>query len=163
MIKTIRDLVQPGAAIADGNTVGVVDVGAYTLSTYDVSTLKRTGRIAAGKGPTHGLLISGDRMLVTDTRGNQLLVFSVHPLRQVARLSLPGTPYGVAMDPTTDTAWITLTALNEVVGVDVSGTTPKVIARYHTVQQPNTVAVAAGGNTLWVTGTVAGVVQRISR
>jgi DNA-binding beta-propeller fold protein YncE len=90
-------------------------------------------------------------------------VFSVSPLRQVASLALPGTPYGLAMDASTGTLWVTLTALNEVVGLDVTGAVPRVIARYPTVRQPNTVAVAPGSHTLWVTGTDAGVVERISR
>jgi hypothetical protein len=67
------------------------------------------------------------------------------------------------VDSSTDTVWVTLTALNEVVGLDLSTRTPRVIARLPTVQQPNTVAVAPGSHTLWITGTDAGVVERISR
>jgi sugar lactone lactonase YvrE len=145
------------------STVAVVDVGAFTVGTYDLHTLTRTAVLAAGKGPTHGVLASGQRLIVADTRGDAMLVFSVSPLRRLASLALPGTPYGLAMDASTDTLWVTLTALNEVVGLDVSGSVPRVIARYPTVRQPNTVAVASGSHTLWVTGTDTGVVQRISR
>lgn len=163
VLQTSADLKQPGGVIADGDTIGVVDVGAFTLSTYDLATRKRTAVIEAGEGPTHGNLISGDRMIVSDTRGNRMLVFSVDPLKQVGALDLPGTPYGMTVDETTDTVWVTLTARNEVVGLDVSASTPKVIARYATVRQPNTVAVEPGSKRLWITGTEAGVVQRIDR
>lgn len=163
VIKTIADLKQPGGVIADGDTIGVVDVGAFTLSTYDLATLTRTARVSAGSGPTHGNLIGGDRIIVSNTRGNQMLVYSVAPLKQVGALALPGTPYGMAVDASTGTVWVTLTARNEVVGLDVSTNTPKVIARYPTVRQPNTVAVAPGGKRLWITGTADGVVQRIDR
>ena len=163
VIKTIADLKQPGGVIADGTTVGVVDVGAFTLATYDLGTLRRTAVIAAGKGPTHGVLAAPNRMLVTDTRGNQVLLFSVDPLRQVARLALPGTPYGVAVDHTSDTVWVTLTARNQVVGLHVSSSGVRVVARYETVRQPNTVAVDPGSHRLWITGTDTGVVELIRR
>jgi hypothetical protein len=54
-------------------------------------------------------------------------------------------------------------SLNRLVGLDVRGDQPKVIASYPTVRQPDTVAVAPGARTLWVTGTKDGLVQRISR
>ena len=163
VLRTISDLTQPGGVVAAGVRVAVVDVGAFTLSTYDLATLTRTGRIAAGKGPTHGVLVGTDRVLVSDTRGNALLLDSVSPLRQTARLALPGTPYGLAVDAATSTVWVTLTALNEVVGVRVTGNRMSVIARYATVRQPNTVAVDPGSHRVWVTGTDSGVVQLIRR
>lgn len=164
VVKTIADLKQPGGVVRTGGaTIGVVDVGDFTLSTYDLRTFKRTGRIAAGKGPTHGEPLTGNRVLVSDTRGDRILVFSLSPLKQIGSLALPGTPYGLAVDATTDTVWVTLTARNQVVGLDVSGDTPKVIARYPTVRQPNTVAVAPGSKRIWVTGTTGGVLQLITR
>ena len=98
---------------------------------------------------------------VADTRGDALLVFSVDPLKRIGTLSVPGAPYGMAVDG--NTVWVTLTARNEVVGLDVSGNVPKVIARYPTVRQPNTVAVSPGSRRIWVTGTADGVVELITR
>lgn len=163
VVKTIADLKQPGGVVAAGDLAGVVDVGAFTLSTYDLRTLKRVGRIPAGKGPTHGVLVGSIRILVSDTRGDALLLNTVSPLRRTARLALPGNPYGLAVDDSTSTVWVTLTALNQVVGVRVVGDRMSVIARYPTVRQPNTVAVDPGSHRLWVTGTDAGVVQLIRR
>ena len=163
VIKTFRDLEQPGGVVADGNLVTVVDVHGFTVTTYDLTSLREIARKPAGKGPTHGVLVSGHRVLVSDTRGNQLLVFGDDPLRRLGRMRLPGAPYGLASDASTGTVWVTLTSRNEVVGVDVRGNTPKVVARYATVRQPNTVAVAPGSHELWITGTDSGVVQRIAR
>lgn len=163
LLTNTEDLRQPGGVLVDGGTVAVVDVRDFSLSTYALDSLERTGRIAAGDGPTHGMLLSGGRVAVSDTRGDQILTYTLHPLRQVGRLDLEGSPYGVASDPESDTAWVTLTARNQLVGLDVSGDTPKVIERYRTVRQPDTVAVAPGSKTLWVTGTADGVVQRITR
>ena len=74
-----------------GDTLAVVDVGAFTVSTYDARTLHRTGRVAAGAGPTH-LVALGDRLVVTDTRGGAVLVFATNPLREVSRLPLRRRP-----------------------------------------------------------------------
>lgn len=163
LVKTISDLKQPGGVVGQGDTVTVVDVGAFTVSTYDLTTGKRTAITNAGKGPTHGNLLSGHRVIVSDTRGNALLVYSLDPLKQLGRLDLAGTPYGMTADGSTDTVWVTLTSRNQVVGMDVSGDVPREIARYDTVRQPNTVAVEPGSHRLWVTGTDAGVVELITR
>lgn len=163
VVKTFHDLEQPGGVVADGNLVTVVDVHAFSVTTYNLTILREVARKPAGEGPTHGVLVSGHRVVVTDTRGNRLLVFGDSPLRRLGALQLPGTPYGLTADESTDTVWVTLTSRNQVVGLDVHGNTPRVIARYPTVRQPNTVAVAPGSHELWITGTDAGVVQRISR
>jgi DNA-binding beta-propeller fold protein YncE len=160
---TIGGLTQPGGVIGDGSRALVIDVGAFTISSYDLKTLKRTAVTQAGTGPTHGQLISANRLAVVDTRGDALLIFTVSPLRMVGRLELPGTPYGMAMDRSTGAVWVTLTARNQVVGIDVRTDRPRVIATYPTVRQPDTVAVSPGSDVLWITGTAGGMVQRISR
>jgi hypothetical protein len=101
--------------------------------------------------------------VVADTRGNQLLTYTENPLVRVGSLAVAGNPYGMAGDPSSPTVWITLTALNQVAGFDVSGTAPREIARLDTVDQADTVAVDPGSHTLWITGTRAGVVQRLTR
>ena len=163
VIHTFTDLRQPGGVLADGRLAVAVDVGDYTVTTYDLATDKRVTRVPAGKGPTHGVLVGPGRIAVTDTRGDRVLVYTLDPLKQVGSVRLKGSPYGVAGDPTTGTAWVTLTGRNQLLGLDVRGDEPKVIASYPTVRQPDTVAVAPGGRTLWVTGTKDGVVQRINR
>jgi len=161
--RTLTGVRQPGGVVGDGTTVAVVDVGAFTVSTFDLTTGKRTAVLPAGKGPTHGVLASQHRLVVADTRGNALLEFALNPLKAIGRIALPGAPYGMALDTATDTAWVTLTATNEVVGFDVSATIPREIARYPTVRQPNTVAVSPGSHVIWVTGTAAGQLQVIKR
>ncbi len=163
VLRTVTGLTQPGGVIGTRELVAVVDVGAFTVSTYDLGTYRRIAVAKAGKGPTHGVLVSDNRLVVADTRGNQLLVFGLNPLTELARLPVAGTPYGLAVDRSTDTVWVTLTAENRVAGFDVHRNRPREIASYATVRQPNTVAVAPGGHALWVTGTQGGVVERISR
>jgi hypothetical protein len=154
---------QPGGVVGDGPDVVLVDVHAFTVSTFEVATGRRLAVTAAGAGPTHGVLTRGERLAVTDTRGDRLLTYALDPLRQTASVPLPGAPYGIAYDPSGNDVWVTLTASNQVVGYDLTASPPREIARYGTVWQPNTVAVAPGGHVIWVTGTRAGEVQRISR
>ena len=166
--RTITGLVQPGgvvdAGVVDGRPVeAVVDVHTYQVSTYDPLTGKRLARKGAGAGPTHAQLAAPNRLAVADTRGDAVLTFSVSPLRRTGRLVLPGAPYGMATDAQSHTVWVTLTARNEVVGLDVTTAVPRVIARYPTVAQPDTVAVAPGSRTVWVIGARNGQVQRITR
>ena len=159
----VGGVTQPGGVIGDGTRFAVVDVAAFEVDLYDTKTGAKIASEAAGAGPTHGVLVSAQRLVVADTRGNAILVFGLDPLHEISRTAMPGSPYGLAVDRSTDSVWVTLTALNEVVGLNVSSGTPQIIARYPTVRQPNTIAVAPGSTTLWVTGTRDGTVERISR
>jgi hypothetical protein len=149
--------------IGFGDTFVVVDVGAFDVTTFRTADGARIARLPAGAGPTHGVRTSDGRFVVADTRGNQLLTYTENPLVRVGSLAVAGNPYGMAGDPSSPTVWITLTALNQVAGFDVSGTAPREIARLDTVDQADTVAVDPGSHTLWITGTRAGVVQRLTR
>jgi len=163
VIDTFDQPTQPGGVAADGDTVAVVDVGAFTISTYDVSASTLVGTEPAGAGPTHLVADGNGGAIVADTRGNQLLLFGLDPLAQRAAYPLPGTPYGIAYDRTARVVWVTLTAKNEVVGLDVSGSTPTEVARYPTVRQPNAVAVDPATGRLWVASRTTGQLQTIDR
>lgn len=164
VVKTLSDLKQPGSVLADGKGhVVAVDVGDYTVTTYDTKTLTRIKRLPAGGGPTHGVLTGNGKVAVSDTRGGHLIVYSVDPLKEEQSIDLPASPYGLTSDPENNTVWVTLTKTNKLVGYDLSGDKARKIAEYDTVQQPDTVAVAPDSKTLWVTGTAEGVIQRIDR
>ena len=141
----------------------VVDVENFTLTSYDLSIPERVTRLEAGDGPTHVVLTDENRVAVADTRGDVVRLYSVDPLEPVGEIELEGRPYGIAADHETGTLWVTLTERNQVVGLDVSSEEPIEIDRLPTVRQPNTVAVSPGADTVWVTGTYHGEVQRIER
>lgn len=163
VVTTVPGVGQPGGLVVDGDIVGVVDVHNFAVETLDRATLKRTQQTTVGAGPTHGLMTTGHRMVVADTRGGRLYVVGLDPLKVLGSYDLPGSPYGIINDPESGDIWVTLTGTNKLVGFSFAGNTPKKIAEYDTVRQPDTVAVAPGGHILWVTGTHDGVVQRIQR
>ncbi|MHA3703419.1 YncE family protein [Jatrophihabitans sp. YIM 134969] len=159
--KTYREVDQPGGVIGFGDVFALVDVFAFSVSTWNVADGREIASLPAGAGPTHGVRVGENKLVVTDTRGGHLITFSVSPLRQLSSVQLPGGPYGITADPSAPVVWVTLTADNLVVGFDVSGDTPRELERLTTVGQPNT--VAADGRDVWVTGTREGVVQHLTR
>jgi DNA-binding beta-propeller fold protein YncE len=159
---TFTDVTQPAGVAHVGDAVGLLDVRENTLTFYDAAALTPLTELAAGDGPTHVVADEHGRFVVTDTRGGALLLYAPPPqAAQVARVVLPGAPYGIAYDRVRDRLWVTVTAANQVVGFDMSGPEPREVARLPTVRQANTVAVDPTTGRLFVTGTADGVVQVI--
>ena len=164
-VKVFTNGVQPAGMAPVGNVVGMIDVRKNSLNTYDAETLRILGETPAGAGPTHLVADRHGRMIATDTRGNQVLVFA--PLgagpgsgpRQVAAVPQPGGPYGITYDPVRDRLWVASSGTNEVVGYDMTDAQPREVARIPTVQNPYTVGVDPATGRLFVAGVSTGVVQ----
>lgn len=143
------------ALAAQGDIAIVLDRGQTS-----VTALKPDGAPAlalrAGLGATTIAADPVGRVLVTDTRGGQLLVYGVDPLIQRQAYPVGGSPYGLAGSSTL--AWVSLTASNTVVGYDLASGIPVEKVRYPTVRQPNTLAYDESSGTLYVvSGSGAGV------
>jgi hypothetical protein len=161
-IDRIGGFVQPGGVAAVGPDIAVVDVGADTLTLIDARTLRVRGRLRAGSGPTHDAVGADGRVYVVDTRGDAVLAYATRPrLRLLGRVRVPGTPYGVASDPRRDRLWVTETATNTLLELDTRGSVPRVIARYRTGRQPNTVAVDPANGEVFVANASAQTVEAI--
>jgi DNA-binding beta-propeller fold protein YncE len=161
VVGTLRAPVQPGgvAATAGGRFVGVVGVRERGLRLYDAQTVRPLGRVDVGLGPTH-LVALRKRFFVVDTRGNALLEVRLRGRRLVVhrRISLPGTPYGIAFDPVRRRLWVTLTAVNQV--AELTGR--RVLRTFPTLRQPNSVAVDPRGGRVFVPSRTDGTVQVIT-
>ncbi len=153
---------QPGGVVAAGGKIGVISVLAYTIELFDPRTLKGEGSRNAGIGPTHAVADAAGRIYITDTRGDAVIVYATQPrLKWVGRIELPGSPYGIAADPTGDRVWVTLTARNEVVELR-GGDQPERLRSFPTVRQPNTVAVEPGSRRVFVASRTDGTLQLIT-
>ena len=159
--ETLTSQTQPGGVATVGDVAGVVDVGAYTLTSYDVPAGELVEVLDAGEGPTHLVADARGRFLVADTRGDAVLTFTADPLEQTGSLPLPGTPYGLAFDPVDQVLWVTLTVTNEVVGLSAAGDELTEVARFPTVRQPNTVAVDSGTGRVFVGSRATGELQLV--
>lgn len=161
VIETLETPLQPGGVAVTGDgLVGIVGVRGLVLEVYDASTLDSLGEIEAGEGPTHVRAGAENRFYVTDTRGDAVLVYAARPeLEMLARVPLPGSPYGIAIDLRRGHLWVTLTAENSVVQYALEDDTLRELARYPTVRQPNTVAVDPASGRVFVTGSKDGTLQ----
>ena len=154
---------QPGGIAASGETVAVVAVAAREIAFLDAETLERTATVEGGAGPSH--VVAGpddgtDRFYVTDTGGDALLVYEGgEEPRLLDRANVPGSPYGIAVDDTRNRIWVTQTALNRVVELEVSDLAPKIVAAYPTVRQPNSVGVDERTGEVVIVGRDSGDVQ----
>jgi DNA-binding beta-propeller fold protein YncE len=162
VVHTFTDVTQPAGLAAVGNLVGLVDVRENTLTVYDAQSLRRVAELPAGAGPTHVAADARGHLAVIDTRGGAVLLYALQPtVRQIGKVDLPGTPYGVAYDSVRDRLWVTLTALNEVIGLNLNTQAPVPASPLPTVRQPNTVAVDSGTGRLFITGTAEGILELI--
>lgn len=155
-IETLRAPRQPGgvAATADRAHVGVVGVRERALEVFDARTLDSEGRVNVGIGPTH-VVGGGERFFVVDTRGDALLEVRLDPLRVHRRTHLAGAPYGIALDTERRRYWVTLTALNQVAEL----TDRRLLRRFPTVRQPNSVAVDPRSGRVFVASRTDGTLH----
>jgi DNA-binding beta-propeller fold protein YncE len=153
--------VQPGGVAAVGGLVAAISVRAYTVELLDPRTLRGLGSQSAGEGPTHVVVDDDGRLYIADTRGDALIVFATRPrLRWIARVPLPGSPYGLASDAPRGRVWVTLTARNELVEV-ATGDRPRRVRALPTVRQPNTVGVDPRTGRVVVASRTDGTLQLV--
>lgn len=143
------------AIVTVGDTAVVLD-----RAQTSVTALSQEGTpqlaLRAGQGATNIAADPAGRVLVTDTRAGQLLVFGADPLIERQAAPAGDSPYGLAGSPTL--AWVSQTATNTVVGYDLSTGTPVEKVRYPTVQQPDSLAFDDASDTLYVvSGSGAGI------
>ncbi|WP_433274003.1 YncE family protein [Actinosynnema sp. CS-041913] len=151
--KVVTGVSSPDQVVAAGS--GAVVLDRPRSAVFDVELDGPEGPrlgagLRAGDGATTAVADRFGRVLVVDTRGGELMAFSVRPLIMRQRFPVPGAPYGMAYDGTRDLVWITLTELNQVVAFDVAGGEPVERFRFATVRQPDAVAVDPGSGRVFV-------------
>ncbi|AKS33662.1 YncE family protein [Mycolicibacterium goodii] len=145
--------------VTQGNTAIVLDRGQTSVTTVDPSGTKAAHALRAGEGATTIATDPRGRVLVADTRGDGLLVYSVDPLILRQRSPVRGAPYGLA--GSANLVWVSETATNTVIGYDLSTGIPVEKVRYRTVQQPNSLAYDETSGTLYVVSATGAGVQVI--
>lgn len=143
------------AIVTEGDNAVILDRGQTSVTALS-SDGKAQQALRAGEGATTLAADPVGRVLVTDTRGGQLLVFGVDPLIERQAYPVPEAPYGVTGSRTL--VWVSQTATNVVIGYDLATGIPVEKVRYPTVQQPNSLAFDDTSGTLYVvSGSGAGV------
>ncbi|WP_415974849.1 YncE family protein [Rhodococcus sp. 077-4] len=142
-----------GVSVLDRRQTSVTDVN------LDDGTLGVALR--AGDGAAEMTSDEFGRLLVTDSTGTELLVFTSHDLLMRQRFPVGSQPWAIAYDEQSGVAWVTLPALNEVVGYTLDTGIPVEARRLPTVRQPNSVAVDTDTGDLYVGSATGDGVQRI--
>lgn len=147
-------------ALDMGRRVAVLSGRQRVLDVYDATSLRRLARAPAGSGPTHVVSDGGGRLYVADTTGDALLVFLQvgRDLALTRRQYLDGAPYGMAFDPVDRRTWVTQTALNRVTEYS-AGALPRVLRRFETVRQADSVAVDPRTGRVFLAGRADGTLQ----
>lgn len=149
------------ALVTQGDTTVVLDRGQTSVTTVDASGEKAAQALRAGEGATTMVADAAGRVLVADTRGDELLVFGADPLIMRQRYPVPGAPYGLA--GSARLAWVSQTATNTVIGYDLATGIPVEKVRHRTVQQPDDLAYDEASDTLYVVSGSGAGVQVITR
>lgn len=161
--ETLPSPEQPGGIAAAAGTVAVVAVAAREIAFIDARTLERVATVPGGAGPSHIVAGPDDgtgHFYVADTGGDAILVYEGgESPRLLDRANVPGSPYGIAIDDRRGRLWVTQTALNRVVEMEVTDRAPRIIASYPTVRQPNSVGVDERTGRVVVVGRDSGDVQ----
>lgn len=148
------------ALVTQGNTTVVLDRGQTSVTAMSESGTEADHALRAGEGATTMAADPLGRVLVADTRGDQLLVFGTDPLILRQRYPVRDAPYGVA--GSSSLVWVSQTATNGVVGYDLATGIPVEKVRYRTVQQPNSLVYDESSGTLYVVSGSGAGVQMIS-
>ncbi|MBB5908279.1 YncE family protein [Actinoalloteichus hymeniacidonis] len=141
--------------VTAGGIVYALDRVQSSLVEVDLDETRRGLALRAGEGATNAVVDRFDRIIVTETRSGELLVFSADPFLLRQRHPVPGGPYALAYDEQRDLAWVTLTETNELVGFDIAAGDPVEKHRFPSVQQPNSVAIDQDTGTV-VVGSATG-------
>ena len=160
--RDVGGITSPDQVLAVGGHAVVLDRLRSAVLDLDPDTGTLGAGLRAGDGATNAVADRFDRVLVTDTRGGELLAFSVDPLIMRQRFPVPGAPYGLAYDSRRDLAWVTLTERNEVVAYHVAGGEPVEKLRFPTVRQPDSVAVDPGSGRVFIASADGQGIQVVS-
>jgi hypothetical protein len=143
------------ALVTQGNTTVVLDRGQTSVTAIGADGRTQQA-LRAGAGATTLAAGPPGAVLAADTRGGQLLVYSVEPLMLHQAYPVRRSPYGLA--GSRELAWVSQTETNKVIGYDLSTGIPVERVHYPTVQQPNSLAFDEASDTLYVvSGSGAGV------
>ncbi|MFE1591276.1 hypothetical protein [Nocardia sp. NPDC058705] len=169
---TVRELTTDGTATRTITGLVSADVLALTGDNITVVDRKQTAVVAVGEQALGLMLRAGDgatnavtdphgRIIVADTAGDELLVYTAGPLVLRQRFPVSSSPYALAYDPRSDTVWVSTTQTNEVVGYDLSTGIGVEVARLATLRQPDAITVDERTGDLYVASATGEGVQRI--
>ncbi|APE35200.1 hypothetical protein BOX37_15995 [Nocardia mangyaensis] len=157
--RTVTGLVSADAIALTGEEITVLDRKQTAVVGVREDALGLMLR--AGDGAVNAVADAQGRIIVTDTAGGELLVYTAGPLVLRQRFPVASSPYALAYDPRSDTVWVTCTQSNEVLGFDLSTGIGVEVGRFPTLRQPDAVTVDERTGDLFVASATGDGLQRI--
>lgn len=159
LARTITGLVSADVIAVTGENITVVDRKQTAVVAVREEALGLMLR--AGDGATNAITDPHGRIIVADTAGGELLVYSAGPLVLRQRFPVSSSPYALAYDPRSELVWVSATQSNEVVGYDLSTGIGVEVARFATLRQPDAITVDERTGDLFVASATGDGLQRI--
>lgn len=132
-----------------------------SLTEVDVDDSSLGLALRAGEGAAELDTDRFGRILVTDAVGKELLVYSSEDLLLRQRFPVDAQPWAVTYDDKSDVVWVSLPAVNEVVGYTLDTGIPVEVNRFPTVRQPDSIAIDSDTGDLYVGSATGDGLQRI--
>ena len=120
---------------------------ATTIQNLDWENSREGGRLRAGIGLGQGTVGEDGTILVSDTLGERLMVYtSEDVVRQHQFGPVDGSPWGVAWDKERQIAWVTTTDNNLLQGFKISTGVPELVTTLNTVADAQNIAALSNGD-----------------
>jgi len=158
---TVPGLVSADVVVSAGEKAAVLDRRQTSITEITPGQDRLGLSLRAGDGAVNMISDHYGRVLVADTAGEELLVYTTGPLVLRQRFPVRSSPYALAYDRRSETVWVTCTQSNEVVGFDLSTGIGQEVGRHPTVRQPDTVVVDERTGDLFVGSAAGDGLQRI--
>ncbi|WP_420714229.1 YncE family protein [Gordonia sp. SL306] len=142
--------VSPSGADLSDEQVVVLDRAQSSVTPVTISDGDLGPALRAGNGATNSTVDRYGRVLVANTRDDEIIGFFGSPLVMRFRYPVSAGPYAVDYDDTHNLMWVSTTANNEVVAYDLSGGEPVAKQRFPAVAQPDSIAVDNTSGTVYV-------------
>ncbi|NLU84966.1 hypothetical protein [Rhodococcus sp. HNM0569] len=157
----ITGIASVDALAVTGDALTVLDRTQTSVTEIDLAENRPGLALRAGEGATELTTDHHGRILVSDTNGRELLVYTTGDLILRQRFPTGSGPYAVAYDDVAERVWVTLPETGEVVGYDLSTGVGVETARYTTVRQPDAIAVDPSTGDLLIGSATGDGLQRI--
>jgi len=154
--------VSPSGADLAAEQVVVLDRAQSSVTPIDLDTGELGPALRAGNGATTSTVDRYGRVLVANTRDNEIIGFFGSPLVMRFRYPLPDGPYAVDYDDKRNLLWVSTTGNNEVVAYDLADGEPRETTRFSSVTQPDRIAVDDSTGVVYVLSARDGGLQVVA-
>ncbi len=148
-VRVDQLLVAPESSPLAGQVV-VIDRAQSSVTPIDIDSGELKAALRAGNGVTQGTVDPYGRVLVSNTRDNEILGFYGQPIVMRFRFPVAQSPYALTYDAATNRLWVATTGDNVAIAYDLATGEPREKARIGTIGQITALATDPGNGMLYL-------------